>query len=96
MAGTGFTRPTYAVCAAICPVVCIALGAALALARPGGADLVASLVWTAIAALSSVFCAIKSVLRRERWQALALAGALMGLIPISMVLIAFAYFRRVF
>jgi threonine/homoserine efflux transporter RhtA len=96
MADIRFTRPIYAIWAALCPAICIAIGATLALARPGGGDLVTALIWSAVAAVSSVFCAIKSVLLREPWRPLAFAGAVLGLIPFSIVLIALSHFWLMF
>jgi|APDOM4702015159_1054818.scaffolds.fasta_scaffold154498_1 hypothetical protein len=96
MPDTQAARSIYAIWALLCPLTCVLFGLTLAFIRPQAGDFVTVLVWSGLAAVSGVFCAIRSVLLRERWRALAIAGALLSLVPVALVLIALSNLRFAF
>jgi hypothetical protein len=89
-------RSNYALCAVLLPLGCTLFGIVLGVARPQSGDFVTVLVWASLAAVSGVFCAAKSIMRRERWRRLAIVGALLGVIPLALVAVALSNFRLAF
>ena len=87
-------RPIFAIGALLAPLACTALGVAMAFGAPSRAgDFPALVVWAVLAALSGIASAVASIYLREPWRPLAVIGALLGLVPLIMVLTALANFR---